>query len=149
MGDGDGNRSAAGAQVEHRGRVGGGQGVEMAQGEFHQQFGIRAGNEHIGGHFEAQAEKLSLSQHIGQGFAFAQTRRQGVQQGLFGRVKQAFWMGGLLGAIPAEHGLDEGLCVQPGQAAGSRPSGQIARRCHFSLLPRPPVARPDLRCAGH
>ena len=45
---GDGDGAATRPQVEYRRGVALGQGVEMAQGEFHQQFGFGAWNEHIG-----------------------------------------------------------------------------------------------------
>ena len=66
FGDGNGNRSAAGTQLQYAARF---LLRNMRQCRLDQRFRIRARNQHLRRHDKIQPVKLALAQHIGYGLA--------------------------------------------------------------------------------
>ena len=84
MDQGDGNATRSGADIGCQ--PAGGIGAQPLQRPFHQQFGLRAGDQSILGDGEIQAEEGLPSEQVRQGFTgFHPLQSQGQRQSLFGR----------------------------------------------------------------
>jgi len=100
VGQGQGNRTTPGAQVQHA--VFGFR-RQRFQSPSHQRFRVGAGNQHRRVHLQVQAVKFLVAHQIGQRFTLGAALQQGAQRGHGVRGKRVTVVGQQPGARALQH----------------------------------------------
>src|SRR5712691_7182293 len=119
----DGDRTAARSELQHAPRLIRGKALER---ELDQEFGFRAGDQHVPGHPQCQAVELPPARNVGNGFASAPPGEPSARSTLLGRIDRFFGVGDERGALATQDRAKQHLGFQSRQSALAQ---QAAYRC--------------------